>query len=32
MGNEPLRMSPEEFRAFLAKDLATWNKIVEAVK
>ena len=32
MGNEPLRMSPAEFKAFLAKDLTTWNKIVEAVK
>ena len=32
MGNEPLRMSPAEFKAFLARDLATWNKIVETVK
>ncbi len=32
MGNEPLRMSPAEFKAFLAQDLATWNKIVAAVK
>ena len=32
MGDEPLRMSPAEFKAFLARDLATWNKIVEAVK
>jgi len=32
MGNEPLRMNPAEFKAFLAKDLATWQKIVDAVK
>ncbi|HEY6511397.1 MAG TPA: tripartite tricarboxylate transporter substrate-binding protein [Burkholderiaceae bacterium] len=32
MGNEPLRMSPAEFKAFLDKDLATWKKIVEAVR
>ena len=32
MGNEPLRMSPAEFKAFLARNLDTWNKIVAAVK
>ena len=32
MGNEPLRMSPAEFKAFLARDLDTWNRIVAAVK
>jgi tripartite-type tricarboxylate transporter receptor subunit TctC len=32
MGNEPLRMSPSEFKAFLDKDLATWRKIVETVR
>ncbi len=32
MGNEPLRMSPAEFKGFLDKDLATWKKIVDAVK
>jgi tripartite-type tricarboxylate transporter receptor subunit TctC len=32
MGNEPLRMSPAEFQSFLAKDLATWIRIVDAVK
>lgn len=32
MGNEPLRMSPADFRAFLARDLATWTRIVETVK
>jgi len=32
MGNEPLRQSPAEFKSYLAKDLATWQKIVEAVK
>jgi len=32
MGNEPLRMGPAEFKEFLARDLATWNKIVAAVK
>ena len=30
MGNEPLRMGPAEFKEFLARDLATWNKIVAA--
>jgi tripartite-type tricarboxylate transporter receptor subunit TctC len=32
LGNEPLRMSPSEFKAFLDKDLATWRKIVETVR
>lgn len=32
MGNEPLRMNPVEFKECLARDLATWNKIVAAVK
>jgi len=32
MGNEPLRMGPAEFKEFLARDLATWHKIVAAVK
>jgi len=32
MGNEPLRMGPAEFKEFLARDLASWNKIVAAVK
>ena len=32
MGNEPLRMSPTEFKAYLDKDLAIWKKIVETVK
>ena len=30
--SQPLRMSPPEYKAFLARDLATWNKIVETVK
>ena len=32
MGNEPLRMTPVEFKAYLDKDLVTWKKIVETVK
>ncbi|MGE4239425.1 Bug family tripartite tricarboxylate transporter substrate binding protein [Ramlibacter sp.] len=32
MGNEPMRMTQAEFRAYLARDLVTWQKIVEAVK
>ena len=32
MGNEPMRMSPAEFKDYLAKDLATWKKIVDIVK
>lgn len=30
--NQPLRMSPPEYKVFLARDLATWKKIVETVK
>ena len=32
MGNEPLRMNPAEFKEFLARDLAIWNRIVATVK
>jgi tripartite-type tricarboxylate transporter receptor subunit TctC len=32
MGNEPMRMSPADFKAYLAKDLATWTKVVDVVK
>ena len=32
MGNEPLRMNPVEFKEFLSRDLAIWNRIVAAVK
>jgi tripartite-type tricarboxylate transporter receptor subunit TctC len=32
MGNEPMRMTPAEFQAFMARDLEQWKKIADAVK
>ncbi len=32
MGNEAMVMTPAEFQSFLAADLASWKKIVEAVQ
>jgi tripartite-type tricarboxylate transporter receptor subunit TctC len=32
MGNEPMKMSPAEFQAFMNRDLELWKKIAEAVK
>lgn len=32
MGNEPMKMSPAEFQAFMAKDLELWKKIADATK
>ena len=32
MGNEPMRMAPAEFKGYLARDLATWTKVVDLVK
>lgn len=32
MGNEPMRMAPADFKGYLARDLATWTKVVDLVK
>ncbi|MES2976200.1 MAG: tripartite tricarboxylate transporter substrate-binding protein [Pseudomonadota bacterium] len=32
MGNEPMKMTPAEFQAFMNKDLDLWKKIADAVK
>lgn len=32
MGNEPMVMSPAAFKSFLAQDLTSWQKIVQAVQ
>jgi len=32
MGNEPMKMTPAEFQAFMNKDLELWKKIADAVK
>ncbi|RYX91291.1 MAG: tripartite tricarboxylate transporter substrate binding protein [Comamonadaceae bacterium] len=32
MGNEPMKMSPGEFQAFMAKDLEMWKKIADATR